>query len=116
MRLKELRLRQNKQQGEVAKDLNMSQTGYSHYETGRTQPNIEMIIKLADYFHVTIDNLLEHDVPYLMDKSEFTKQQQEVIDQITELNDTQCILVKTYILGMQSAEQDKKQNLQKIKE
>ena len=52
MRLKELRLRQNKQQGEVAKDLNMSQTGYSHYETGRTQPNIEMIIKLADYFHI----------------------------------------------------------------
>lgn len=56
--LKELRKQLGKTQEEVAKDLNITQSTYSNYENGLRQPNIEMLIDLADYYKVPIDILV----------------------------------------------------------
>ncbi len=40
-------------------DLNMNQNSISRYETGEYQADYETLIKLADYFDVSIDYLLE---------------------------------------------------------
>lgn len=45
-------------QREVAKILNISQPCYAGYETGRTQPDIEMLGKIADLFCVSLDWLI----------------------------------------------------------
>ncbi len=42
----------------VAKMLNMSQTGYSKYETGETDIPTRILIKLADIYGTSIDYLL----------------------------------------------------------
>ena len=40
-------------------DLNTNQNTISRYETGEREPSINELIKIADYFNVSIDFLLE---------------------------------------------------------
>lgn len=60
MRLKELIKEKNITQIKLAMDLNMSQNTISRYETGERQAGYDELIKIADYFNVSIDYLLEH--------------------------------------------------------
>lgn len=108
MKIKELRQQAKKSQKEVANFLNMSQTGYSGYETGRTAPDIETLKKLAEYFHTTIDNLVEHETPYLIDKSQFSDTQLEIIEKIKKLSEETCQRVNAYIEGALYADQQKR--------
>ena len=57
-RLKEIREDNDLLQKDVAKLLNVSQRGYSHYETEDTNIPIETLHKLADFYHTSIDYLL----------------------------------------------------------
>lgn len=45
-------------QREVAEILKVKQPTYAGYETGRTQPDIEMLGKIADLYCVSLDWLL----------------------------------------------------------
>ena len=46
-------------QKDIAKILNVSQNTYSQYETGVISLTAEILIKLADYYNVSIDYLLD---------------------------------------------------------
>lgn len=46
-------------QKEIAAYLNVSQNTYSQYETGVISLTAEVLIKLADYYKVSIDYLLD---------------------------------------------------------
>ncbi|MBR6632695.1 MAG: helix-turn-helix transcriptional regulator [Clostridia bacterium] len=59
MRLKEIRALKKISQLKLAIDLNMNQNTISRYETGEREPGINELIKIADYFNVSIDYLLE---------------------------------------------------------
>ena len=59
MRLKEIRKSKGISQLKLAMDLNTSQNTISRYETGEREPGIDELIKLADYFNVSVDYLLE---------------------------------------------------------
>lgn len=64
MRLKELRKKKNITQLRLAMDLNMNQNTISRYETGEREAGYNELIKIADYFNVSIDYLLERtDIP-----------------------------------------------------
>ena len=58
MRLKELRKKHGISQLKLAMDLHMSQNTISRYETGEREPGIAELIKLADYFRVSLDYLV----------------------------------------------------------
>ena len=60
MRLRELRRQRHLSQLKVAMDLNMNQNSISRYETGEREADYATLIKFADYFHVSVDYLLEH--------------------------------------------------------
>lgn len=45
-------------QREVAEELKISKSTIASYETGRTQPDIEMLGTLADFYNVSVDWLL----------------------------------------------------------
>ena len=63
-RLRDLREDHDLTQTKVAKMLGMSQTGYSKYETGENDIPTAILIKLARYYHTSIDFLLgETDCP-----------------------------------------------------
>lgn len=59
MRLKELRKQKGISQLKLAMDLSVNQNTISRYETGDRQADYEMLIKIADYFDVSIDYLLK---------------------------------------------------------
>ncbi|BAK95646.1 helix-turn-helix domain-containing protein [Tetragenococcus halophilus] len=46
-------------QRQVAELLNVSQNTYSQYETGKIEWTASTLIKLADYFDVSVDYLLD---------------------------------------------------------
>ena len=60
MRLKELRKSKGLSQLRLATDLNTTQNTISRYETGEREPGIAELIKIADYFHVSVDYLIGH--------------------------------------------------------
>ncbi|MBQ8683100.1 MAG: helix-turn-helix transcriptional regulator [Clostridia bacterium] len=66
MRLKEIRRAKGISQLKMAIDLNTNQNTISRYETGEREPGIHELIKIADYFNISVDYLLERtDNPHL---------------------------------------------------
>ena len=57
-KIRDLREDRDLNQTQVAKMLGMAQTGYSKYETGENDVPTEVLIKLADFYGVSIDFLL----------------------------------------------------------
>lgn len=58
-RIRDLREDNDLNQTQVAKMLDMSQTGYSKYETGENDLPTCVLIKLADFYETSIDYILE---------------------------------------------------------
>lgn len=101
MQLKILRKQLKTSQADVAKAINISERTYGNYETGKTDPDISTLIKLADYFHTTIDSIVGHDVPYLLDRGLLTEQQNYIIDKIKNLSQQDCERVEAFIAGLE---------------
>ena len=56
--LKKLRKQNKITQRDLAAALHISQTSVSKYERGESEPDLEMVIKMSDYFGVTIDEFI----------------------------------------------------------
>lgn len=58
------RIRKDKKvsQARLAKALGVTQQMISNYEKGLSSPNIEVLIKIADFFNISIDFLVGHKV------------------------------------------------------
>lgn len=59
MRLKYLRKKRGISQLKLAMDLSMNQNSISRYESGAREADYATLIRLADYFDVSVDYLLE---------------------------------------------------------
>lgn len=57
-KLKRAREQTGFSQREVAKELHIDHSQIARYETGRTQPDIETLGKLADFYNVSTDWLI----------------------------------------------------------
>lgn len=56
--IRNLREDHDKKQQELADYLNIKQTTYSKYELGKINIPIEVFMKLADYYNVSIDYIV----------------------------------------------------------
>ena len=56
--LKEIRKKKKYSQLKVAMDLSISREALSYYENGKRSPDLEMLVALSQYFHVSIDYLI----------------------------------------------------------
>lgn len=59
--LKQIRKERRLTQLKVAMDLNISREALSHYENGKREPSIDMLIKMSEYFNVSVDFLIKGD-------------------------------------------------------
>lgn len=59
--LKERRSQLDLTQQEVAKKLYISRQTISNWENGKSYPDLDMLIKISDVYHVSIDSLLKGD-------------------------------------------------------
>lgn len=104
MRLKELRTENKLKQSDVAEKLFITQTGYSNYENGRTEPNIEMLCKLADLYNVSIDYLIGRDKTFLTFER-YNQEKQNLIKMIDKLNQMNTLKAVIYITGLLDGQQ-----------
>lgn len=58
-RIRDLREDRDLSQKEIAKILNMSQTGYSKYEVGTNDIPTKILIQLAKFYNTSVDYILE---------------------------------------------------------
>ena len=57
-RLRDLRKEKGLTQKELGNKVNIGQGGYTHWETGKREPNFKKLILLAKYLDVSTDYLL----------------------------------------------------------
>lgn len=60
MKLKELRVKKGVTQNEVAIAVGCAKSTYPKYEREEREPDITTLCRLADYFEVTVDYLIDH--------------------------------------------------------
>lgn len=88
-RLKELRQSKKLKQSEVAAYLEISQALYSAYEINTRRIPVDIVLKLADFYHVSIDYLLcQSNIKYTEAELNFVRdiQSRGVEDMIKEYN------------------------------
>lgn len=92
-RIAQLRKERGLSQIAFAMKLNITQYMVSAYESGRNQPNLEMLIQMADFFEVSIDYLLERSDCRLMltqeEKQAETKKTARLLSLFGRLNEEQ---------------------------
>ena len=59
--LKAIRISRGIKQKDLAEVLGITQSAYNHYESGRSQPDISTLRKLADFYSLSLDELLNFD-------------------------------------------------------
>jgi len=91
-----LRKDKNWSQIELAKQINASREIISRYERNESMPSIDMVVKLADVFGVTVD--------FLVGKSNSASFDKETVERINDIQkmdgDTKAVLfnvIDTYI-------------------
>ena len=89
MRLKELRMKMGVSQAKVGEYIGCSGAVYSRYETGIRQPSIETMIKIANYFDVSLD--------FLIGNKEFEE---------TTLSDKEMEVLSAYRMADRRAKED----------
>ncbi len=89
--LTELRERTGKKRQEVADALEISRASLEYYEKGKRKPDIEVLVKIADYYKVSTDYLLglsdvpttDKDIKFICD---FTGLNQQAVETLSKCN------------------------------
>ena len=56
--LKSIRKERKLNQLKVAMDLNISREALSYYENGKREPSLSLLVRMSDYFNVSINYLI----------------------------------------------------------
>jgi len=105
IKLKELRKNKKMTQTDVAHYLNIAQTTYTGYETGKYEPTIATLIKLADLFDVTIDYLVGVSNKFIGNELD-----QELLSYTNQLNDLEKAKVIGYAKSRVEQQKENKYN------
>ena len=62
-KLKQFRLLLGCTQAQMADLLGITVRGYRNYELGAREPELSILIKLADYFNISLDELVGRNFP-----------------------------------------------------
>ena len=56
--LKQLRVNSNVQVKDLARKLKMTESAYYNYESGKREPSINVLIAIANFYHISLDDLV----------------------------------------------------------
>ena len=99
----DLRKENGKTQKEIALYLKISQQAYANYESNKREPDIDTLIKIADYFDVSVDYLLgkseNKNKPADENISELDK---KLITLLLELSPDEVQRVRDFVEGLKA--------------
>lgn len=89
IRIKNLRQSRELNQVQLAEKLGVKKQSISNWENDNIMPSVDMLIRIADFFHVSTDYLLGRDVqdtsaPQMLDITGLTPRQIEHIQLIVD--------------------------------
>lgn len=82
--IKSLRISRNITQEEFAARINVAKSTVSSYENGSRLPSYDILVKIAQLFHVSTDNLLGCSNTYALDVTGLTPKQQHTLQEVIE--------------------------------
>lgn len=92
-KLQELRKQKNLTQEELAEQLFVSRTAVSKWESGRGYPNIESLKTIANFFDITIDDLLSGEELLTVSEEDNNQKQQHLRDIVFGLFDLSAAML-----------------------
>lgn len=102
--LKLLRTRKEIKQEEIASALNITRSAYANYEQGRRTPDLDTIIKIAEFYDTSIDFIIGNEKEKVIE-NELIKEINTIsdkgtvlaiIDELKECNASQKIEIYNY--------------------
>ena len=98
MNIKKIMFDNKIKQNKLATDLHINTTSLNNYVNGKTEPDIATLIKLADYFDVSLDYLCDrqwnNQIGYIPDSKK------EVVQLVLQLNEINTAKAIGYIGGL----------------
>lgn len=103
------RIRKGKKisQAKLGEILGLTQQMVSSYEKDLSSPNVDVLIKIADYFNVSIDSLVEH-VVQKPDKNNTESRFLRYYENLSEQDRDKCITIVQTLLEDREMNQGKK--------
>lgn len=99
LKLRELRVKAGLSQDKVALKLNIAQTSLSAYERGAREIGSELLIRFADFYHVSVDELLGHAHPNVVYLSSMSEEARHIVDIMYKLDETSLSKVEAFAQG-----------------
>ena len=96
MKLKILRKKANLSQSAVAKIVGITQRAYASYELEQSQPSAETLSVLADFYHTTVDDLLDRQSKDLINLNLVSNEERKIIENLRVLNKDNLLKVEAY--------------------
>ena len=78
----------------------MTQSTYQTYENNRAIPPLEKLIKIADYYNVSLDYLCNHRTKHQQDIGYLNEEQITLLKLIKELNEINLVKAIGYVSGL----------------
>lgn len=72
-KIKKLRLKNDLQQKDLVEYLKVAKSTYSQYESGDRTPDLETLKKIANFYNVSVDFLLDNHEPSLEEQKQLIK-------------------------------------------
>ena len=99
-KLIELREQEQITQKELTQKLNINAMTYNNYEKKKAEPNIDTLIKIADFYKVSLDYICNHKTIGTNDIGYLNDQQRQLLELIKELNELNTIKAISYVSGL----------------
>ena len=110
--LKKLRELKNYSQTELGLLIGFGQRAVSKWENDLTEPNFDVLKKLATIFNCSIDELLDYE-PAAKIQKELREDQIECIELIKQLDEKEVLKILGYAENLKATENERKQNINK---
>jgi DNA-binding helix-turn-helix protein len=103
-RIASLRKEKGISQVALAMELNVSQKTISSYESGKNQPNVDILKKLASYFGTSVDYIIEHtDIKQPLNKlldTTLTSREGELLNLFRDLTEEKKLIAIGVLMGL----------------
>ena len=116
MKLKELRKKNNITQKDIALKIGITDKTYANYENNKTEPPIETLIKLADYFHITIDELVGREYSNFIDKGLLNNIELDTIEKMRKLDRDNQLRLQTFVFALLQNQKEEEKTTQNLKQ
>lgn len=101
MKLKQLREMNHLSQKDVAKILNVTQGAYSLYEQEERKITVDNLIKLSNFYGVSLDYICDH--PYNNQIGYIPDDKKDLVKDILDLSEAETKEIHQYVKGYKSA-------------